>query len=41
LFLLTATPCGALPYLEIDGEPMVESMAIARYLAREYGEAVY
>ena len=30
-------PLGALPYLEVDGVQLVQSSAIARYVAREYG----
>lgn len=33
------TPFGQLPILEVDGEVIAESMAIARYLARENGLA--
>ncbi|KAK6174845.1 hypothetical protein SNE40_013414 [Patella caerulea] len=31
------TPLGALPYLEVDGQKIPESVAIARYLANEFG----
>ncbi|KAK6174848.1 hypothetical protein SNE40_013417 [Patella caerulea] len=33
------TPLGALPYLEVDGQKFPESVAIARYLANEFGLA--
>nr|WEU54067.1 glutathione s-transferase sigma-2 [Protohermes costalis] len=33
------TPFGKLPVLEIDGQPMAQSYAIARYLARLHGLA--
>ncbi|KAH7696916.1 GST-5 protein [Aphelenchoides avenae] len=32
-------PFGSLPYLEVDGKPLPESYAIARYLARKFGLA--
>ncbi|XP_018336155.1 glutathione S-transferase [Agrilus planipennis] len=31
------TPFGRLPVLEIDGKPVAETLAIARYLAKVYG----
>ncbi|XP_050413346.1 probable glutathione S-transferase 5 isoform X2 [Patella vulgata] len=33
------TPLGSLPYLEVDGQKFPESVAIARYLANEFGLA--
>ncbi|KAK6176893.1 hypothetical protein SNE40_015106 [Patella caerulea] len=32
-----ASPFGQLPYLEIDGKKFAQSIAIAQYIAREYG----
>ncbi|KAH7701197.1 GST-5 protein, partial [Aphelenchoides avenae] len=32
-------PFGSLPYLEVDGKPLPESYAIARYLAHKFGLA--
>lgn len=31
-------PTGQMPVLEIDGKKYSQSLAIARYLAREYGK---
>jgi len=31
------TPAGTLPILEVDGKPLIQSLAIARYIAREGG----
>ncbi|GMR45238.1 hypothetical protein PMAYCL1PPCAC_15433 [Pristionchus mayeri] len=31
------TPFGTLPVLEIDGKPLPQSLAIARYLAKQFG----
>lgn len=36
-FLLQAIPFGKLPVLEVDGVIIHQSLAIARYLARESG----
>lgn len=33
------TPFGTLPYLEVDGKPLGESAAIARFVARKLGVA--
>ena len=30
----TTSPRGQLPYMEVDGKPLAESMAMARYAAR-------
>jgi len=30
-------PCGQLPYLEVDGKPLPQSLAIARFVARKNG----
>lgn len=35
---LSAMPMGQLPVLDVDGEKLSQSRAIARYLAREFGE---
>uniref|UniRef100_A0A914EER2 glutathione transferase n=1 Tax=Acrobeloides nanus TaxID=290746 RepID=A0A914EER2_9BILA len=35
----TTTPFGQLPILEVDGKPLAQSFAIARFLAREHGLA--
>lgn len=32
-------PYGMLPVLEIDGKPIAQSNAVARFLARKYGLA--
>jgi len=32
-----STPFGQLPYLEIDGKPLPQSMALTRYVARQNG----
>ncbi|XP_071083389.1 glutathione S-transferase 1-like [Haliotis cracherodii] len=37
--LKPSTPFGQLPYIEINGKPFPESMAISRYLAAEHGLA--
>ncbi|KAJ8948970.1 hypothetical protein NQ318_022994 [Aromia moschata] len=38
-FFFLETPFGMLPILEIDGRPVAQSIAVARYLAREFGLA--
>jgi len=35
--LKTKTPLGQLPYLEVDGKPLAQSMTICRFIARKYG----
>ena len=37
--LCAATPLGQLPLLEVEGETLAQSVAIARYLARQHGLA--
>ncbi|CAO4366015.1 unnamed protein product [Caenorhabditis nigoni] len=37
--LKNSTPFGQLPVLEVDGKPLGQSYAIARYLAKEFGLA--
>ncbi|EFO91502.1 CRE-GST-6 protein [Caenorhabditis remanei] len=37
--LKNSTPFGQLPVLEVDGKPLGQSYAIARYLAKEFGIA--
>ena len=34
----TATPTGQVPYMTVDGKLLTQSVAIARYLAREFGK---
>ena len=36
--LSTETPFGSLPTLSVDGVTICQSLAIARYLAKEFGE---
>jgi len=33
------TPFGQLPYLEVDGKPLAQSLTIARFIARKHGFA--
>ena len=35
---ITGTPKGQIPVLEVDGKMICESLAIARFIAREYSE---
>ena len=35
--VFTETPWGSLPILEVDGQVLSQSMAIARFVAREAG----
>ena len=37
-YLFSETPTGQLPVLVVDGVKIGQSMAIARYLAREFSE---
>ena len=37
LFLFSDAPGGVMPYLEVDGKQLGQSMACARYVAREHG----
>lgn len=39
LFCPTDTPTGELPYLEVGEKQLTQSLTIARYLAREFGES--
>lgn len=39
MLYISDTPFGALPILEFDGLALAQSLAIARYLAREFGLA--
>ena len=39
MIILIATPCGQLPVLEYNGTAMSQSMAIARFLARQFNLA--
>ena len=38
LYIFTEMPCKHVPVLYIDGEPLTQSRAIARYVAREVGK---
>ena len=38
VIFVTGTPKGQLPVLEVDGKMMCESMAIVRFIAREYSK---
>ena len=35
---ITGTPKGQIPVLEVDGKMICESMAIVRFIAREYSK---
>jgi len=35
--LKASTPFGQLPYLEVDGKPLAQSLTIARFVARKHG----
>jgi glutathione S-transferase len=37
MIVFTATPFGKTPVLEIDGKQVHQSVAICRYLAKQYG----
>lgn len=34
-----STPFGSVPYIDVDGKPLGQSIAIMRYLAKQYGLA--
>ena len=38
VYFISDTPWGGLPLLEVDGKKIGQSMAIARYIAREHGK---
>lgn len=40
LDVFLASPFGQLPFLEVDGKKLAQSAAIARFLAREFGEKI-
>ena len=35
-FFFSETPCGGLPVLNVNGTEVAQSVAVARYLAREF-----
>lgn len=41
LHTFSATPFGKLPLLEVDGKVIPQSQAIARYVAKQFGEFIF
>ena len=38
IIFITGTPKGQIPVLEVDGKMICESLAIVRFIAREYSK---